>query len=99
MAFFKTNRDLPMGAILRSGLDNLRDGLHKLKRISDAMEQMSDAQVVDVFGVAAAPGGNTDVQQAAALKAELAADVGKLFSNASQTGVADAWAQLLNQTG
>lgn len=99
MAFYKFNRDLPMGAVLRSGLDNLRDGMEKLKRCSDAMTQMSDAQISDIFGVSAAPGGNTADQQSAALKAELASDVGKLYTDGSQTNVNAALNQLLAQTG
>lgn len=99
MTFYKFNRDLPMGSILRTGLDSLRDGMAKLKRCNDDMAQMTDAQITDIFGVSAAPGGNTADQQSAALKAEMASDVGKLFTDASQTGVSSALNQLFSQTG
>lgn len=94
MAFYKINRDLPLGQVLRSGLDALRDGRDKLVRIRDAMQQMTDDQIVDVFGVSPTKvGGDDAVAQAAALKAELASDVGSFDNIKTQIG------QLLAQTG
>lgn len=100
MAFYKFNRDLLLGQVLRSGLDNLRDGMEKCKRCSDAMAQMSSAQITDVFGVAPTTVGGGDADtQSAALKTELAADINRLFTDGSQSGVQSALAQLLAQTG
>src|SRR4051812_4598802 len=100
MAFYKFNRDLPMGQILRSGLDNLRDGMAKLKRCTDDMAQMTDAQISDIFGVAPTTvGGNDADVQSSGLKAELASDIGKLFTDGSQTNVNAALNQLFAQTG
>lgn len=94
MAFYKFNRDLPQGQVLRSGLDALRDGRDKLIRVRDAMNQMTDDQIVDVFGVAPTKvGGDDATTQAAALKSELASDVGSFDSIKTQIG------QLLAQTG
>ncbi len=93
MAFYKFNGDgLPFGRILRTGLDNLRDGLYKLKRINDDMSQMSDAQIVDMFGF-------EDTTAAANAKAELASDVGKLFDNGSISNLVDSTNQMFAQFG
>jgi hypothetical protein len=100
MAFYKFDGESkPLGRILRTGLDNLRDGIYKLSRINNDMVQMTDEQIVDAFGVSPVESGNTAVQQAAALKAELASDVGKLLIDSSQTNVNSALNQLLAQTG
>ena len=100
MAFYKFDGESKvLGRILRTGLDNLRDGIYKLSRINADMQQMSDQQIVDAFGVEAVSGGNTATQQAAALKAELASDVGKLLTDASQDNVNAALNQMFAQTG
>jgi hypothetical protein len=100
MAFYQFGGESkPRGRLLRTGLDSLRDGIAKLTRINADMAQMNDAQIVDEFDVLAEPGGNTALQQAAGLKAELASDVGKLLTDGSQSGVQSALNQLLAQTG
>ena len=100
MAFYAFNGEgTVMGRILRTGLDNYRDGVYKLSRINDCFAQMSDQQIVDAIGVSAVSGGNTAVQQAAALKAEMAADVAKLLTDNSQTNVKLSLTQMLAQTG
>ncbi len=99
MNFYEFDRNTPMGFVLGRGLDGLRSALNDLNRINADFGQMSDAQIVSQIGVKAAPGGNTALQQAAALKAEMASDVSKLLTDASQSGVASALNQLLAQTG
>lgn len=100
MAFYKFDGESkPLGRILRTGLDNLRDGIYKLSRINSDMQQMTDAQIVDAFGVEAVSGGATAAEQAASLKAELASDVGKLLTDAQQTNVKSALDQMFAQTG
>lgn len=94
MAFYKFNRDTPMGNVLRSGLDQLRDGRDKLVRVRDAMNEMTDDQIADVFGVSPTKvAGDDAVGQAAALKAEIASDVGSFDNIKTQIG------QLLAMTG
>lgn len=101
MAYYEFNGDSKARSrILRTGLDSLRDGIAKLTRCKADMAQMSDAQIASEFDVQAVTGGgNTASQQAAALKAEIAADIGKLLTDGSQTGVMSAIQQLLDQTG
>ncbi len=99
MNFYEFDRNTPMGFVLGRGLDGLRSALNDLTRINADFGQMSDAQIVSQIGVKAAPGGNTALQQAAAFKAEMASDVSKLLTDASQSGVAGALNQLLAQTG
>lgn len=96
MAFYAFNGEgTPLGRILRTGLDNLRDGINKLSRINTVMAQMTDQQIVDAFGVAAS-GATTAAEQAASLKAEIASDVGNLLAASS---VMAALNQMLAQTG
>lgn len=99
MAFYQFNGDGSYhGRILRTGLDNLRDGIYKLSRINAIMAQASDAQIVALFGVQSS-NGETALQQAASMKAELASAVGKLQTDASQTNVQAALNQMLAQLG
>lgn len=100
MAYYAFNGDNSIEARqLRSALDNFRSGLAGIKRARDTMNGSTDQQIVDRFGVYAVTGGNTAIQQAQGLKAEIASDIGKLETNASQTGVLDAINQLLAVTG
>lgn len=99
MAFYQFNQGTAMGVVLRSGLNGLRTALDSLRRVNASFAQMTDAQIVDAILLQPVAGGNTAVQQAAALKAELASDVGKLLTDASQTNVNAALNQLLAQTG
>jgi hypothetical protein len=84
MAFYKFDGEgKPLGRILRTGLDNYRDGVNKLQRIKGILNQASDAQLADVFGFA-------DGTEAAAAKAELLSDI-PAFGAAQQ--------QMLDQFG
>lgn len=67
MPFYRFTAD-GLGSVLRSGLDNLRDGHVKLNRVKGILNQASDQDLVDIFGFA-----NTTV--AADAKAELLADI------------------------
>jgi hypothetical protein len=81
MAFYKTNRDLQLGSVFRSGLDNLRDGMDKLQRCHKTMQQQTPGQVADLFGVAPTePGGDDAVAQAQGLRDEVASTIGKLLN-------------------
>lgn len=102
MAFYAFNGDVSaQSRLLRTGLDNLRDAIYKLNHISSNMNLMTNQQIVDVFGVSAQTDGTpqTALQQAAGLKAELAADVAVLLTDASQTNVQTKLTQLLSMTG
>lgn len=84
MAFYKfEGESKPLGRILRTGLDNFRDGVNKLQRVKGILNQASDAQIADVFGF-------SDSSEAAAAKAELLSDIPS-FSAAEQ--------QMLDQFG
>jgi hypothetical protein len=82
----------PFGRLLRTGLDNFRDGLGKLTRVNGMLQQMSDQQAVDAFGF-------PDTATAAAAKAELASDVGKQLINSDEINVNAATLQMLAQFG
>ena len=101
MPYYEFNgENTPRGRNLRTGLDNLRDGLYKLTREMKDMEQMTATQIVANYGVAAdSENSQTAAQQAAGLKAELTSDIGKLLTDASQTNVSSALNQLFAQTG
>lgn len=100
MPFYVFDRgSTPLGRTLAAGLDGLRAALTNLARVNADMAQMTDQQIADEFVVKAVTAGNTAVQQAAALKAEMSADVGKILTDASQSGVFSALNQLLAQTG
>ena len=83
-AFYKFNGEgTPLGRVLRTGLDNFRDGVQKLLRIKGILNQATDAQIADLFDFA-------DAGTAAAAKAELLSDIPN-FSAAEQ--------QMLDQFG
>jgi hypothetical protein len=87
MPFYKFDgENRPLGRVLRTGLDSLRDGVNKLKRIADDMQQMSDAQLVDQFGF-------DDTTLAASAKAEIASDDAAIIGISAQVN------QLLAQFG
>jgi len=93
MAFYPFDGEgKPLGRILRTGLDNLRDGIYKLARINDDLQQMTDAQAVTAIGF-------PDTTVAAAAKAELASDVGKLLTDDSQSNVRASLVQMFAQFG
>ncbi len=99
MAFYDYGRGTQLGAKLGRITDALQTVLDEGAAVADELNQMSDAQIAANAGVSAIEGGNTAVQQAAALKAEFLSDVGKLLTNNSQTNVYAALRQLLAQTG
>lgn len=69
MAFYKfEGESKPLGRILRTGLDNYRDGVNKLQRVKGILNQASDAQLVDIIGF-------VDETAAADAKAELLSDI------------------------
>lgn len=78
MAFHKFNGEGTYhGRILRTGLDNFRDGYYKLLRIKGIIAQCSDQQLVDLFGFA-------DTTAAAAAKAELNSDIPSISAAVQQ---------------
>jgi len=84
MSFYKFDGESkPLGRILRTGLDNFRDGVNKLQRIKGILNQASDSQIADLFGF-------SDSTVAASAKAELISDIPS-FSAAEQ--------QMLDQLG
>lgn len=101
MAFIRFNGEgKPRARNLRTGLDQLRDGLYRLRREMDDMNQMSDVEIADQYEVS--PNGDnsqTAAQMAATLKAELASDIGKLTTDAQVTNVQAALSQLFAMTG
>lgn len=101
MAFYKFNGEGgPRPRNLRTGLDQLRDGLYRLSRELDDMNQMTDAEIAAIYEVS--PNGDnsqTAIQQAASLKAELASDIGRLLTDSSVTNVNAGLKQLFAQTG
>lgn len=105
MAFYAfDDQNKPLGRILRSGLDNLRDGIYKLNRVNSDLNQMTTQQIIDALGITNVKdtSGTETVSaatQAANAKAELASDVGKLNTDASQTNVMSALNQMLAQFG
>lgn len=89
-----------LGGKLRDGLTHYRMAKYELEWALNAMQQMTDAEIVTVFGFVAgtiAGVSSTALQMAAAAKAELAADVGRLSNDASQSSFAAALAQMLAQ--
>ena len=90
MAYYPMDETKNPTRTLRQGLTQLRDGLYRLKWTLDAMNQMTDAQIAAAYGFA-------DSTVAAAAKAELASDIGKLLTDASQTNVNAATQQMLSQ--
>jgi len=80
----------PLTKNLRFGLNSLRDAMNRLNACLGAMNQMTDAQIASHFGF-------PDSTTAAAAKSELASDVGKLLTDASQTSVNSALNQMLSQ--
>ena len=101
MAYIPFNgQNKPRAQNLRVGLDQLRDGLYRLQRETKNMAQMSDAEVALQYDVqASADNSQTAAQNAATLKAEVASDVGKLLTDASQTNVNAAITQMLAMLG
>ncbi len=95
MAFYPFNADLPLGFVLRAGLDDLRDARYKLAHIVGVLNQMTDAQIALAFGFA-------DSTVAASAKGELQSDIGKLLgrdTGVNSAQVDDALIQMLNQFG
>lgn len=90
MPFYSFDEQLPLGEILRAGLDDLRDGRYKLAHVLGNLQQMSDAQAATLFGFA-------DEATAASAKSELLSDIQKLLSD--EAGVNSAVVQMLNQFG
>lgn len=89
-----------LGSDLSAGIEGYRQAKARLEKVLGAMNQMADAEVQAVFGFAAGTidgVSKTSTQMAAAAKAELAADVGRLSNDASQSGFGSALAQMLNQ--
>lgn len=102
MAYVPFNdQNKPRARNLRAGLDQLRDGLYRLRREMQNMAQMTDDEVQVQYDVQASAGtGNaTALQNAATLKSEVTADISKLLTDASQTNVNAALTQLLAMTG
>lgn len=90
MAFYPFNATLPLGKILRAGLDDLRDGRYELAHVLGNLQAMTAAQALTAFGF-------DDLTAATAAKAELESDIQKLLSDA--TGVNSAVTQMLNVMG
>ncbi len=90
MAFYPFNESLPLAAVLRAGLDDLRDGRYKLAHVLGNLQSMTAAQAATAFGFA-------DATVAGNAKAELESDIQKLLSD--DTGVNSAVVQMLNQFG
>jgi hypothetical protein len=93
----------PRAQNLRIGIDQFRDGWQKLLREMDDMSVMSDEEVKIQYDVQdsadVASGGQTALQNAASLKAELLADISKLQTDDQQVGVNSALKQLLRFLG
>lgn len=89
-----------LGNNLSVGIEGYRSAKAVLEKVLGAMQQMTDTEVQAVFGFAAGTIGgvaSTSTQMAAAAKAELAADVGRLSNDASQSGFASSLKQMLDQ--
>lgn len=96
MAHYVWNESVPLGRELRELLDAVYLTLHRSQKFNGALNQMSNAQISAALsfsdGVAA-----PDATTAGAAKSELLSDLGKLLTDASQTGVNVALRQLLDQ--
>lgn len=90
MPFYPFNAALPLGTVLREGLDDLRSGRYKLAHVVGNLQQMSNQQIADAFGFA-------DATVAGNAATELLADIQKLLSD--EVGVNSAVVQMLNQFG
>lgn len=78
MAFYPfQGESLPLGRILRTGLDNYREGVEKLQRVKGILNQATDAQIAAAFGFA-------DNTAAAAAKAELLSDIPSVGASQQQ---------------
>lgn len=85
MAFYTFTETSTLGAILRSGLNDLRDGRYKLAHVLGNLQAMTNQQANDLIGLSSSA------------KGELESDIQKLLSD--DTGVNSAVVQLLNQFG
>jgi hypothetical protein len=84
----------PLSAVLREGLDALREARFKLAHAKGSFDQMTDAQFGTEFGFSDADDTNA--------KAELASGIGKLLDGEAGTTCAQmnaAVAQMLAQFG
>lgn len=96
MSRYKFDEASPAGVKLRKIIDATEFLLHAAEDIVGDLNQMTNAQVLATYtfsdGVGAA-----DATVSGAAKAELLADLGKLLTDASQTGVKAALRQMLDQ--
>ena len=92
MAHYFIDPSKSLGSQVRAGLQQMRDGKFKLDCAVGIMNQMTSQQI-SLAGVGA------DATEAAAALSELASDIGKLNSDASQTSVHAATEQMFNQFG
>lgn len=87
------------GQNLKNDLSNFFTAFARLQTHNSVMTNMTNQQIVDSYGVQAISDGTpqTALQQAATLKAEMAADIGRLATDS--TGVLAALQQLRAMTG
>ncbi len=89
----------PAGNNLANDLKSFYKSFANLQVTNSVLNNMTNQQIVDVFGVQAISDGTpqTALQQAATLKSEMAADIGRLATD--NTGVLAALNQLRAMTG
>lgn len=96
MAHYVWNQGTNLGQRLRTLVYNLNSVLHEAADIQDILNQMSDSQVQAAYTFS--DGVNSpDATVAGNAKAELLADLSRLTTDSSQSGVHSALKQLLSQ--
>jgi len=96
MARYAFNENTPAGIKLRRIIDGVETLTHAAEDIVGDLNQMSNAQVLATYSFSNGVDAPDETVSGAA-KSEILADLGKLLTDAQQTGVKAALRQFLDQ--